>query len=377
MSKYAVVVAKKELLEIFRDRYILIIMIVPILIFPIFNIGMDYLNKDAETRVDVSIQSDNPRANQLFEEFFRNNNKYEIKQIGQDEPIELLNRGVLNCVININNNAIDFIYNSSSYNSLALTTKLEEEFEIFYHGILCGSYPDIYVLNLKNESNGMSNAADSMSNIIVPIILIMLVFQGMTAFSNNIFAGEKERRTLELVMLSGVERKYIYLGKVVALLILKVINLILTISSYFISFGLSGEKMHQFKFMRNGNPGLNILVMITILFLMSILSVVISMTVSIVSKDTKNAQILNEIVLAVPVGLIAASMLGIIRRNNILINIIPIFNMVECFNSAFAGSVDCLLIVASVIMNCIVILGLRFLYKGIIINHNKNRANLH
>lgn len=131
-----------------------------------------------------------------------------------------------------------------------MTTKLGDSFRKFYNTLLNKSYEDIYQLNLKDENNNIANTSNSISNIFVPIVLAMLIFQNISSFANDIFAGEKVRKTLEL-LLSGVEKRAIYCGKSLTLLILSMINLIFSLGTYYISFDFTESGLQQFKFMQN------------------------------------------------------------------------------------------------------------------------------
>lgn len=91
------------------------------------------------------------------------------------------------------------------------------------------------------------------------------------------------------------------------------------------------------------------------MLLLSIVAVFLSLTVSMMSKNMKNAQILNEIILAVPVGITVLLTLGIIKSNMPVFNYIPILNLIVGFNNAFNGYVDITNIILSLITNSIII----------------------
>lgn len=74
------------------------------------------------------------------------------------------------------------------------------------------------------------------------------------------------------------------------------------------------------------------------------------------SKNMKNSQIVNELVLAIPVGITALLVLGILQNNTAVFNYIPILNLIISFNDAFIGNIDIINIALSLITNILLII---------------------
>ena len=343
-------IVKKELLELFRDRSTFCVLLIPILIFPLFNFGIDYMNQNSKSEIRVCIQCDDFELYGSFTEYASLNDNYSINIIDSDDPTELLLNGDIDCIIRSVGHDLDFIYNSASYDSLSLTTKLGEGFQQFYNTVLCQAYDNVYSFNLKDENNNVSDTVTSISNIFLPILLIIFIFQNTSSFANDIFAGEKERQTLELLLLSNIKRTHIYFGKSLALLTVSVINLMLTLASFFIS-----SEAKQFKFMQSEFPGLYILHIVSTMLFLSVIAVFLSLTVSILSNNMKNSQLLNELLLTIPVGLAVLLSFGIIKANTFAFNFIPILNLIISFCNAFAGKLNTANILISVIINLLFI----------------------
>ncbi|MGN0547075.1 MAG: ABC transporter permease [Acutalibacteraceae bacterium] len=371
--KESLIILKKELLEIFRDRSTFIIMLIPVLIFPIFNTGLSYINKNSESKIDVSIQCNSLQANQVINDFIESAEMVDIKIINTEAPKELLKNGKIDCIITETDESIDFIYNSSSFNSLSITTKLAESFQEFYTSFLSSANNGVYSVNLKDESNNNSDTVNSVSRIFIPIMLVMLAFQCTSSFANDIFCGEKERKTLELLFLSGIKRESVYFGKISALLILGETNLIFGLLSYFITFSFSENGLRQFKFMQSENKITCVLGIVFTMLMLELISVFLSFSVSMISKNMKNAQILNEIVLAVPIGISILLTTGIINCNISIIKYIPVFNLIVSLNNSFAGIVNTGNIIFACLSNSIfivvsAILGIRYIKTEKIFN---------
>ncbi len=354
--KASFIIVKKELLQIFRDKSTVIFLILPILIFPLFNIGLDFISKDHHNEVTICTYNDNENIECFLEQFIKSTNEYVIKKVDSDCPLDLLKKGEIDCYIKIQGSEFNFIYNSSSYNSLSITTKLGESIQRNYYSYLSNNIEEIYQFNLKNEKGNSSNISISISNIFIPIILVILVFQGVTNFSNDLFAGEKERKTFELMLLSNINRKTVYFGKVISLVVMSFINTVISLIAFLISNVISDNEIQQFEFMNSKEQTINILVMILMLLVLSVVAVVITSSVSLFSKNIKSSQILNELILLVPIGVTVMHCLGIFNMNSRIISIIPILNIVDVFNNAFKGVVNMVNIIFTTFTTLIFIL---------------------
>lgn len=78
--------SKKELLEIFRDKSTFVILLIPVLIFSVFNMGISYLNKDLQTKIDICIQYNNQEAYNTLIQFISVNENYSINVINSGNP---------------------------------------------------------------------------------------------------------------------------------------------------------------------------------------------------------------------------------------------------------------------------------------------------
>lgn len=353
--KELLIVVKKELLEIFRDKATLIFLLVPFLVFPVYNLGMDYLSSKSNTAVNICVVCDNEKSKSLVAQFIESDSPLNIKSISSSDPLFSLESGEIDCLINIENKSLDIIYNSASFISLSAAAKIEENFRQFYNSILSETHDDIFQISLKSENGNGSNLTDSVYNIFIPILFILFIFQCSSSFSNDLFAGEKERKTIEMLMLSGANEETIYCGKSLSLIVLSVINLALNLSSYFISCIFFKADTNQLKFNRSGNLILNLTCIIIILLLLSVISVFISTTVSVFSSNMKNSQMLNEILLAVPVGITALLTLGIIKDDIAVFKFIPLLNLLINYNDSFAGNPDIQSVIISLLTNLVFI----------------------
>ncbi len=330
---------KKEMLELYRDKIALLFLIIPIIAFPIVSFAMSYVGNDSVSEVKFSVlyetQSDKDRLYSLLSE----NTKYKFSQIDYVKEENQLNNGEVDFIVIMKGNNINLVYCPSSFKSISLAAEIGDYVDKNYNKNLSNEDEYKYNVSITDENGKVLSVEKSMSIIIIPIMLVMIIFQSTTSLANNSFAGEKERKTLEMLLLSGIKRKYILFGKSAALMLVSVINAIVCLSSCLLTYILNGD-INQFKFMQSDNRFASILLIAVITLLLSALSVLISMTVSLITSNVKNAQLINEILLSVPVLVMTLVSFGIIRISSIAVNFIPVLNLTISFSDIFYGNMS-------------------------------------
>ncbi len=308
-------IAKKEIVSFFRDKSTIFLLIIPILIFPIYSAGINCLCENDTDVIKICYSSDSEIADTIFRDFVQSDIGFKVETVASDKETELLEENKVDCILAIRNTDIDFICNSKSYNSMSKASKIGEKFQSFFYARISGSHMS-YRFNLKNEQDQELNPSDSITNATVPIVLVILCFQNILGFVNDIFSGEKERNTLEMLYLSSSSKAEIYLGKLFALIFFSTINVLISVIAYIFS-----NKATRLS-------GYNIVCLIIILLALSVISVTVSSTVSLRAKSIKSSQTVNEFLLAIPMVSTAMLSLGFIRKSSI-IHFFPLINL-EC-----------------------------------------------
>lgn len=131
MNKCIFIVAAKELKEIFRDKSTFIILSIPIFIFLFFIYGLNYIGRETPSQISVAVINNNDTVYSVFEDF-TNSESGSYVDVVVGDPMELLQNNDVDCVIRLESDKIYFVYNSSSYNSVSLATKVGESFESFF-----------------------------------------------------------------------------------------------------------------------------------------------------------------------------------------------------------------------------------------------------
>lgn len=152
------------------------------------------------------------------------------------------------------------------------------------------------------------------------------------------FAGEKERKTLESLLLTVKPRRRIFFGKALALAAVSGISLSINVISFFFSQRLGEAAPYFAGLLRSPYT---VLILIAILLILAALSVTVSLTVSLFSQSLKNSQLFNELLLAFGIFLSGLISFGFFPKN-VPVKYIPLIGLFSAFNDvihrSFMGS---------------------------------------
>ncbi|MGN0532762.1 MAG: ABC transporter permease subunit [Eubacterium sp.] len=352
MTNPTIAIAIKELKILFRDKLTVLLMIIPLTIFPLISLGTGYIFNDSQIVINKSnVAVKNPKNIEQINQFFTENNNY-YNVVETSEPLVSLSNGDVDFIVQAeSDNTVSFVYNSKKYTSLFKATSCGEKFESQIKSEQKAKYPNMLICDLQNEKGEATNSS-SIISLINPIILILILVQGSSTLANDMFAGEKERKTLELLFSSNIKKSQIYLGKVSAMLIVETISVLLCLLSYAFS-----DKIAQ----NNGvSFSLNYLLSLTLSTVsMCTICIFINTFVSLVSKSFRTSQIINEGISAIPV---AGALYFLLRSgitNDKITIFIPIINTVKSMINTLFGDVN--------ITQCIIVFAVNLFYCTVLI----------
>lgn len=342
--KSKVAIIKKEFIELSRDKLTLFFLIVSIVAFPILNIFTSFLNFEQTTDLKVAICAENQNDYSTVAECLAKLDGFDINTVKTEDPSGLLKNGDVSFAISINSKEINFMYNSSSVFSLMHTAKVGDAFQGEYYKIIGEKNKDFRSVNLTDDKESLFSSVQPIFSLLIPTMLILAATQSSSTLANNTFAGEKERKTFEMLLLSGAKRSDIYVGKCLALLVVSIFNMIMSLLSYYFTYQLDNLS------------AVNIFTILTSLIMITVLSVFLSATVSLISSDVKNSQVINEFILFIPVIITGCISLGILNINNENLSLIPLINLLICFSNAFKGEVNLVILFVSLAESIFVIM---------------------
>ncbi len=350
-------IVKKELTDIFRDRASLYIFLIPLVCFPMLSAGLTLLSGDNNSynKTKIAVE-ENINCGFFYNYIYENDN---IKIIKTDNPYKLLNGKKVDCIALTERNTVRLVYNSHSCKSLLKAASFGEGYEKYINSINASKYDNLLSVSIQDEKGNTENQIYSMLSILSPCIFILFLFQGNTLFANDLFAGEKERKTFEMLLLSVKNRQLIYIGKVITLIVTGTVNSIFCLISYIISELIIYKDFSKIPINKN------IIQIAVIIILLEIISSLTSATVSLLSKNLKQAQMLNEMTTAIPTLLCITISLGFASVKNFYYAI-PVVSLITLLADYMNNEIKIYLFLIGIIVNLSAALFIYFISKKLI-----------
>lgn len=189
-------------------------------------------------------------------------------------------------------------------------------------------------------------------SMLMPMLILMMLFNGCLSVSAESIAGEKERGTIATLLVTPMKRRDLALGKIISL---SIIGLISGLSS-FIGIMLSlpnlmgGSGMEDMKF------GYTIADYAVLLLIIISTTLIIVGAISIISAFAKSVKEAGS--MSTPL-MLAVTLTGV---TNMMSNgmpeeaywyLIPIYNTVQCMNGVFSMDYQMLPVVITIVANIV------------------------
>ena len=322
MRKSIITIWKKELKDTIRDRRTLMAMVVmPMLLMPVMTIGMfkfmEYqIEQQGEKVVKVSITEEGEAP--VLMEMIRNEEKIEIVEV-EGEIKNAVVSGDLDLGIIIPENfqeniekqevaEIAIIKKSTNLDSESALARISFLVANFNNEILQERFAD-QEINPKILSKAVIIPEDVATEketsgfilgLMIPLFIVMWAIVGGQYTAIDVSAGEKERKTLESLLLTPVKRMNIVFGKFLAVSTVALTSVIIAIGSFYVALIYSGGFGSM---MQNGQtsgaesiainfsiePQAILLLLVVSLFLVLMFSAII-LSIAIFAKSFKEAQ---------------------------------------------------------------------------------------
>lgn len=210
-------------------------------------------------------------------------------------------------------------------------------------------------INSSDNTFDLADGSDLMSRMmlgLIPMLFLTLLYSGCCAIAPDFIAGEKERGTVATLLVTPMKRSSLAFGKIISMSIMTLLSGI----SSFLGVMLSLPKLAN---MEGGNSmfdfsGLGareyilllLLVISVVLVLISVLSLLSAQAKTVKEASTAMGP-LNIIIMIVGIagGYMAAVDTGIAT------SFIPLYNFAKNMTCIFAGNVDALAIIITIISN--------------------------
>ncbi|MGN0328780.1 MAG: ABC transporter permease [Lachnospira sp.] len=369
MRNSAIAIAKKELHRVLGDKRLffttivlpgimLFVMysVVGILVNTVFNTSDDYIYK-------IQIENMPTFMNSILD-----SEKYEVTNVDDtDNAIKSVKEGKYDLLvifppdmetyINVKVQNIEMYYNSKNTQS--------NEAYIMLSSMLSGfedSISNVFDINNGNKEYDLATDKDNTGQFIsmlLPLMLMMLLFNTCTSIAPDAIAGEKDRGTIATLLVTPIKRSNIALGKIVSL---GIIVLLSGISS-FIGVMLAlpylmegqGANINTSYYEVADYCWLLIIVISTVLVMISFTAIVAALSNSTKEASTTLAP------MTIFIGLIGISGMYVPDglANNRWLYLIPLYNSSQCMNALFSFRLN--------VINCIITIAINMLLTIILI----------
>lgn len=369
--KEILTVWKKELLDNFRDRRTLITAIMmPIILMPLMLIGtfklQEYQVNQADektTFIGISSQEDAPSLVAYLE----NQEKVELRynlvdykkeidegniniylEVGDDFESKLSSQGVADINVYLKSSNIDSSTASSKvslfltgFNQIIGVSRLTEQ----------GIDPNIIQSLLINYED-ISTAEERggfFVGLLLPMFIVIFAIVGGMYIAIDVSAGEKERKTLEALLLAPISRFKLVMGKYLAVTTMASVTIILSLISMSVAFTLYPPDLVGMGEVAVNLNAISIGIMLVIGIIMAAMFSGFLLSVAIFAKSYKEAQnyISPFYLLAVLPVAIANSLPGF--KPTIYFFAIPGVNAVFVIKESLLGVYDYLHIIITII----------------------------
>ncbi|WP_338455421.1 ABC transporter permease [uncultured Alteromonas sp.] len=359
---------KKEFKELLRDRKTIIFMIVlPLLLFPlIFGVAMFFMNSAAEKAENVVLKYaivGEQYAPDMSQQFANETDKFTMVDIqGEADYAKLIKDETLDFVLVIPETFNNEVLTSGQHklqlylNDAGLNKVLGRVSEIV--DVYTDEFQKTAFANLGlNESQQQAllapiviekeNIADDREvwgerlGGLLPYFIFILCLQGAMAPASDLGAGEKERGTLETLLISPIERYKLVLGKFFTIGVAGLITALITVSSMAI-WGIVLSQGLAIEFVAEVMAMIGIIDFVLI-FLMLIPVVAIFaavlLSLSIYARSFKEAQsYMGALVMVVVFPVLIAMMPGVKLEGGWIW--VPLTNVALAMKELFKGTMD-------------------------------------
>lgn len=257
--KKAILIFKKEILDAVRDsRTFYVCIITPFLLYPILFMVMGYFIQSERTKEERLIYKIGIINQSLMEGFLTHVEAAKnLDVVEGEEHLAMFKNNKVKAVLEVKNaNGVVVFYDGAdkeSQNALKRINKLLSEYQdaIIKKRILKQGLSEEILMPIAVEKENIASAkrmGGFILGALIPYLLIIIAFQGAMRVGIDITAGEKERKTIETLLVTDVKRSEIVSGKCLAGFVLAflstisgLLGLVITLQSGFSVFTQIGR----------------------------------------------------------------------------------------------------------------------------------------
>jgi sodium transport system permease protein len=350
----ALIVFRKEILEMLRDkRTLFTTIILPVILYPLLFIGFSSImsrqtrvleERGAYIAVMDSVQDETSRKLLKDLEGIEN---YTFQPYNSQTD-SLYNARSINAVITITDSLtqtglstykVDIRYDAAKQREQMIFAKLrrsiaDSETEILQNQ-LNRQNVDPQILRMitvrEQDTSTAQKKVGMYLGMFLPYLMIIMLIAGAATVAADLVAGEKERKTLETLLVSSAQRNEIVLGKYMTIVSMAMINVIINL----LSIGFSLQYVVSQSRLEMGGIGLPLkgfAILLMAMLPLATLFAALLLSISTFSRNMKEARSYEQPILTVSMLLAMISFFPAIEINN-LMALIPVVNISLLFKA--------------------------------------------
>lgn len=352
--KRALTVYRKEMMEMFRDkRTIFSTIILPFILYPLLFVGVSsfMMRQTAKLEEQGAIialaDSVNNIASQMITRQLKEIENFDIIPYSQSTE-KLYNEKNVHSIIAISDSVqsggipvyiVSVQMDKSTDRGRLISEKVGRalreaetdliKFRLAEYGLSSEIVSTVRVA--QKDTSTAQKKLGSLLGAILPYLLIMLLIAGASVVAGDLVAGEKERKTLETLLVSSAQRNEIVLGKYLTVITFALINVAVNLFSLYFSMrsiaSQSGLELAGVKFPTNG-----FLMLFLALIPLATFYAAVLLSISTFSRNMKEARSYEQPILLVSMLLAMSSFFPAIELTNGLA-LIPVINISLLFKA--------------------------------------------
>jgi sodium transport system permease protein len=258
------IIYKKELLDLMRDRRTVITsLILPIVLYPLLMIGFSSMMSRQELKLEqqemVIYVNDNVQniSSVSIEDELKIVENFQIMEevmiFEKSTFLDLLEENSIQVLIDIQDSVstsgfqvlnVSVYYNLSNEKSSLAHKKIVDIIKDIEQQLvgerLSKININVEILNAVEIKDENIAPPEKMMGFalgkFLPYLLIILTISGASVIASDLVAGEKERGTLETILVSAARRNELVIGKYLTIITMSILTVLLNLFSMYISF---------------------------------------------------------------------------------------------------------------------------------------------
>lgn len=356
--KTVFIVYRKELLEMLRDkRTIFTTFILPLILYPLLFIGFGSIMSRQEQVLEergaqiALVDSVQTEVSQSIIESIRDNKGFELIAYAK-EAKTLLDEGELQAIVSIadSTNAsglsvykVSVSFDSSKERNLLVYNKIKDSVNqskdsniasyLETKAIDPGIMDFIQVSSVDVASS--QKKVGSFLGMFLPYLMIMMLVAGASMVAGDLVAGEKERHTLETLLVSSAGRNELVIGKYLTVITVAMVNVVVNLFS--MSFSMqyllgSAAELGDF----TSIPVWGFLILLAAMIPLATFFAALLMSLSTFSRNIKEAGSYQQPVMIISMLLGMISFLPSVEINTLL-SLVPVVNIALLFRAVLTN----------------------------------------